>query len=88
MELRVRELNPNTLADFGAVLRGQAREEALGARAREEWEASERHYRERSQVQLREAWVSFHEAQIERHQRTLLGLISHHRSRLEGLVGE
>jgi hypothetical protein len=88
MELRVGELKTNALADFGAVLRDQAREEALGARAREEWEASERRYRERSQAQLREAWVSFHEAQIERHSRTLGLLISHHRSRLEELVGE
>jgi hypothetical protein len=81
-------LDPAKLVDFGAVLRGQAREESPGEKAREEWEASERCYRERSREEMRQAWADFHADQIARHERTLLGLVEYHRTRLEALGGE
>jgi hypothetical protein len=81
-------LNIDAVADYGAVLRGQAREEALGEKDREEWEESERRYHARRKESLTEEWRRYHAEMIARHQETLVSLIGHHRSRLEELGGE
>jgi hypothetical protein len=42
------------------------------------WKASVRAYTARRREEMRAAWASYHEAQAERHRRTLKDLVAHH----------
>jgi hypothetical protein len=47
------------------------------------WKTSIAAYHERQKSERRAAWASFHEAQAERHRRTLEALINHHENEAE-----
>ena len=42
------------------------------------WKASVAAYNARRREEMRAAWASYHEAQAERHRRTLKDLVAHH----------
>ena len=88
VEMRIGELSHTALCDFGAVLRGQARERGEGEEAHLAWEASARRALERSRAELRQQWHEFHLEQAERLERTAEALAAEHRARAEALLEE
>jgi hypothetical protein len=66
-------------ADLDRLIERRSRKGEVDPDEQEElWKASVRAYTVHKREEMRAAWASYHEAQAERHRRTLMDLVAHH----------